>query len=77
MEYVLEKCVSGKLHMNIQESDVLIHCTDNPGRVTILRTSVTQKQRTKPDMTADESFDACIQELVSACKVGTCLGSYF
>ena len=31
MEYVLEKCVSGKLHMNIQESDVLIHCTDNPG----------------------------------------------
>ena len=69
MEYVLEKCVSGKLHMNIQESDVLIHCTDNPGRVTILRTSVLQKQRTKPDMTVDESFDACIQELVSACKV--------
>lgn len=71
MEYVLEKCVSGKLHMNIQESDVLIHCTDNPGRVTILRTSIMQKQRTKPEMTADESFDACIQELVSACKVET------
>ena len=64
-----EDSISGKLHMNIQDNDILIHCTDNPGRVTFLRTSILQKQKTDESLSVDSAYSQCIQDLLTMCKV--------
>ena len=73
METIHEDSVSGKLHMNIQDSDILIHCTDNPGRITFLRTSIQQKQKTEKSLSVEDAYNRCIQDLLSMCKVSTLL----
>ena len=50
--------------MNIQDNDILIHCTDNPGRVTFLRTSILQKQKTDESLSVDSAYNQCIQDLL-------------
>ncbi|KAK8807723.1 hypothetical protein WA171_000672 [Blastocystis sp. BT1] len=55
--------------MNIQDNDILIHCTDNPGRVTFLRTSILQKQKTDESLSVDSAYSQCIQDLLTMCKV--------
>ena len=69
METIHEDSISGKLHMNIQDNDILIHCTDNPGRVTFLRTSILQKQKTDESLSVDSAYNQCIQDLLTMCKV--------
>jgi len=69
MEMIHEDSISGKLHMNIQDNDILIHCTDNPGRVTFLRTSILQKQKTDESLSVDSAYNQCIQDLLTMCKV--------
>lgn len=71
MEYHVEEERSGKFHMNIQENDILIHCTDNPGRVTFIRTSVQQKRKVDEDLTDEEAYEQCLNEFISICKVGS------
>lgn len=62
--------------MNIQDNDILIHCTDNPGRVTFLRTSILQKQKTDESLSADSAYNQCIQDLLKMCKVVTMFGGH-
>ena len=69
MEMIHEDSISGKLHMNIQDNDILIHCTDNPGRVTFLRTSILQKQKTDESLSVDIAYSQCIQDMLTMCKV--------
>ena len=69
MEMIHEDSISGKLHMNIQDNDILIHCTDNPGRVTFLRTSILQKQKTDESLSVDSAYSQCIEDLLTMCKV--------
>lgn len=76
METIHEDYISGKLHMNIQDNDILIHCTDNPGRVTFLRTSILQKQKTDESLSADSAYNQCIQDLLKMCKVVTMFGGH-
>ena len=69
MEMIHEDSISGKLHMNIQDNDILIHCTDNPGRVTFLLTSILRKQKTDESLSVDSAYSQCIQDLLTMCKV--------
>ena len=71
MEYhvVEEKVV--KFHMNIQENDILIHCTDNPGRVTYIRTSTQQKKKAEEELTEEEAYEQCLEDFIMVCRVGT------
>lgn len=61
--------IVGKLHINFMENDILIHCTDNPGRMTILRTSVLQRQKQCEGCLFEEAYQLCINDLLSSCKV--------
>ena len=60
---------SGKLHINYREEDVLIHCTDNPGRTTFLRTSVSQKVKANSALTFEEAYSACVDDVLRCCVV--------
>ena len=61
--------ITGKLHINYNDDDIIIHCTDNPGRVTFLRTRVQQvlKQNGKDDF--KEAYFECISHLILVCNV--------
>ena len=66
----LNSISSGKLHINYREEDVLIHCTDNPGRTTFLRTSVSQKIKANSAFTLEEAYFACVDDVRKCCVVG-------
>lgn len=61
--------ITGKLHINYNDDDIIIHCTDNPGRVTFLRTRVQQvlKHNGKDDF--KEAYFECISHLILVCNV--------
>ena len=73
----VDEGITGKLHINYLEDDALIHCTDNPGRITYLRISVQQKRKQKESLSFQEAYVSCIQDLVIACKVVVYECSYF
>ena len=60
--------IVGKLHINYNENDILIHCTDNPGRETILRVSVLQRQK-QNSCEFEVAYQSCIDDLIQSCKV--------
>ena len=70
MEYHVVEEKVGKFHMNIQENDILIHCTDNPGRVTFIRTSIQQKKKVEEELTEEEAYEQCLNDFIMVCKVG-------
>ena len=69
MEYHVVEEKVGKFHMNIQENDILIHCTDNPGRITFIRTSIQQKKKVEGELTDDEAYEQCLNDFIMICKV--------
>ena len=71
MEYHVVEEKVGKFHMNIQENDILIHCTDNPGRVTYIRTSTQQKKKAEEELTEEEAYEQCLEDFIMVCRVGT------
>ena len=62
-----------KLQINLREEDVLRHCTDNPGRTTMLRTNVQQKIKANPQLLFGEAYVSCIHNIVDCCTV--CIGN--
>ena len=61
---------TGKLHINYNDDDIIIHCTDNPGRITFLRTSVRQGLKQGGESDTETVYFDCIQQLIRTCEVG-------
>lgn len=60
---------TGKLHINYNDDDIIIHCTDNPGRLTFLRTSVKQGMKQSGDSDVEAVYFNCIYQLIHTCGV--------
>ena len=60
---------TGKLHINYNDDDIIIHCTDNPGRLTYLRTSVKQGMKQRGESDTEAVYLDCIHQLLHTCDV--------